>query len=450
MNAELRVPPHSIEAEQSVIGGILLDSAALDSVGGLKHTHFYRADHRVLFATLQRMSAENKQIDAVTVAEALDEAGQSESTGGLAYLGELACNTPSASNIGSYAKIVTDRAIERQLLAANADIEGIIRGQGETRDKLHRAQSAIMAITEQAQPRQPRLVCEALGSFVNTLSDRESGKARGIPTGFTALDAKLRVQPGDVVVIAARPSMGKTALALQIATHFAETGTPTGVFSMEMSESQLIDRLVSSIGRVVMDSVLSGRMVGDDGDRIMAAAGKLQDLPLVIDDQPGLTVHELTAKARTMKRKFGVKALVVDYIGLMSSTQENRVQAIGEISRGVKGLAKELQVPIFLLAQLSRKCEERTDKRPILSDLRDSGDIEQDADAVLMIYRDEYYRPETADKGVAEILIRKNRQGALGLAPLAFIGDNVRFENLAYNWSLTQETQPKRRGGFSG
>jgi len=444
---DLILPPHSIDAEQSVLGGLLLDSSAFDRVGGLKSLHFYTEAHRMIFGVIQRMIGAGQQVDAITVAEALDDAGKSEHVGGLAYLGELAANTPSAANIGTYARIVMDRAIERQLLAANSDIEGIIRGSGETRDKLQRAQSAIMSITEQAQPKQPRLVGEALMSFVETLSERESGKARGIPTGFTALDDKLKIQPGDVIVIAGRPSSGKTALALQIAAHFADTGTPTGIFSMEMSEGQLVDRLVSSIGRVSMDSVLSGRVVGDDGDKITCAVARLQDMPLVIDDQPGLTVHELSAKARTMKRKYGIKALMVDYIGLMSSGQENRVQAIGEISRGIKCLAKELELPILLLAQLSRKCEERTDKRPILSDLRDSGDIEQDADAVLMIYRDEYYHPETKDKGMAEILIRKNRQGALGLAPLAFFGDNVRFENLAYEW-MPRQDEPKKGRRF--
>jgi replicative DNA helicase len=448
MNTELRVPPHSIDAEQSVIGGILLDSAAIDRVGGLNHSHFYRTEHRILFATMQRMSAANQQIDAVTVAEALDDSGQSELCGGLAYLGELACNTPSAANIASYAKIVTDRAIERQLLAANADIEGIIHGAGETRDKLHRAQSAIMSITEQAQPKQPRLIGDALIPFIDTLSERESGKSRGIPTGFADLDAKLRIQPGDVIVIAGRPAMGKTSIALQIALHFAETGTPTGVFSMEMSEGQLVDRVVATLGRVSMDSVLSGRVVGDDGDRITSAVARLQDLPLVIDDQGNLTIHELTAKARTMKRKFGIKALMVDYIGLMASTNDNRVQALGEISRSIKGLAKELQIPILLLSQLSRKCEERTDKRPILSDLRDTGDIEQDADAVLMIYRDEYYRPDTPDKGVAEVLIRKNRQGATGVTPLAFLGEYTRFENLCHEWRPQEAEAPKKGRRF--
>lgn len=451
MNApyEPLLPPHSIDAEQCVIGALLQHSECIDRIGNLMPTHFYRAEHRKIYSTILAMVGKGKDIDPITVAEALTNDGQSEdTTGGLAYLGELVMNTPGVAGIASYARIVRERSIERQLLAANAEITDIVRSTGETQQKLHKAQSVIMAITEQAQPSQPQLIGELLLPFIDTLADRESGKGRGIPTGFADLDAKLRIQPGDVVAIAGRPSMGKTSLALQIAANFAEDGRPTGVFSMEMSKSQLVDRAVSNLGKVSMDAVMSGRVIGEDGDRISAAIARLQHMPLVIDDQGGLTIHELAAKARTMVRKHKVGALMIDYLGLMASDIDNRVQAIGEISRGIKALAKELNLPILLLAQLSRKCEERTDKRPILSDLRDSGDIEQDIDAALFIYRSEYYQPDTQDKGIAEILIRKNRQGATGMVGLAFMGEYTRFENLSHAWQPAAASAPKPTRGF--
>lgn len=442
---------HSPESEQSVIGSLLLDESAIDRIGALRPAHFFAESHRSIFGAILAMSAEGKPIDAVTVAERLDADGLSELTGGLAYLGELAANTPGARNIGRYAAQVIDRATERALLAAADEIRAVVTGAGQTREKLQQAQAAVMAISEAAEPRSPQMLREVLVRSVDVLMRRGDGGVSALSTGFEDIDARMSggMRPGNLIIVAGRPGMGKTALATDIALHVAQSGSPVLLLSMEMSDTELADRLISNAGHVPLDAVLRGDMAGENGDRIMSAVQRLHDIPLVIDDQGGLTLFDVASKARSVKRKHGLSLLVIDYLQLMSGDGDNRNQQIEQITRGLKALAKELDMPVIALSQLSRKVEERTNRRPINSDLRESGAIEQDADAIVFVYRDEQYNQDTPDKGTAEIIIGKNRQGATGTVRLGYIGDQTRFVELAHGWAPAEVVQmPRKRRGL--
>ena len=443
---------HSVESEQSVIGGLLLqDSEAIDRIGALRPAHFFTEAHRIIFSAILAMSAENHPIDVITVAERLDADGSSERTGGLAYLGQITSNTPSSKNIRRYADVVIGKAMERSLIAAADDIRCAATGIGSTREKLNKAQSAVMAITESVEPSSPQTIRDVLIRSVGMLQKRGEGGESGLPTGFDDLDHRLTggMRPGNLIIVAGRPAMGKTAFAVDVAMRVAMTGQPALVLSMEMGDTELADRLIANAGRVPLSAVLAGDMEGENGDRIMTAVGKLHDIPLIIDEQGGLTMFDVASKARSVKRKHGLSLLVVDYLQLMSGDGDNRNSQIEQITRGMKALAKELRVPIVLLSQLSRKCEERTNRRPIPSDLRESGAIEQDADIIVFVYRDEVYSPDSPDKGTAEIIIGKNRQGAIGTVRLAYIGDQTRFEQLAHGWQPAEREQQMRKGrGF--
>lgn len=443
----------STEAEQSVIGAILIKDSSIDEVGTLKPDHFYIAAHREIYRVMLEMSMSGKRIDVITLAEAIQDAGQGEITGGLAYLGEIAANTPSARNIKRYAEVVQNKATERELLAAVGDIQAVVESVGTTRDKLNKAQALIMSIAESRQQKQPRIVSEALTDYLEQLERRHSGDARGIPTGLTDLDRMLSggMQDGNLIIVAGRPSMGKSAFTNSVAINVAQDGSPVAIMSMEMTETEQIDRVVATLGRVRLQDVLDARLDGDSGERIFAAVAKLRELPLIIDDEAGMSAHEVMSKARQIKRKHGLRLLIVDALGLMDYDANKAVSELGQITKTLKGFAKEMNIPVMLLCQLSRKCEERTDKRPVMSDLRDSGNIEQDSDVVMMLYRDEYYRQDTPDKGVAELLIRKNRQGKVGTVPLAFIGDQTRFESFAGDWRpQTANDKPMQKKGFAG
>lgn len=442
--------PHSIDAEHAVIGAILHRSAAIDEIGQLKPEHFFVEAHREIFRCMLAMSATGHDIDVITLAEAIDGAGKSSVTGGLPYIGQIAANT-TGSSVRRYAEVVINKSTERRLLAAVADIQSLVGGCGETREKLSKAQQMIMAIHEAQQERQPRIVKDALSDYVETLERRFGGHVRGTPTGFTAIDSMLSggLQAGNLVIIAGRPSMGKSAFSNSVAINVAQGGTTAAIFSMEMTETEQVDRVVATLGRVGLQHVLDANLDGEEGQRIYAAIEKLQTLPLVIDDQAGLSVHEVMAKARQIKRKHGLGLMIVDALGLMDYDSSKAVSELGHITKTLKAFAKEVSVPVVLLCQLSRKVEERTDKRPIMSDLRDSGNIEQDADVVMMLYRDEYYRPDSADKGIAEVLIRKNRQGKCGTVPLYFIADQTRFENFDGEWQRQQPAKRIQSGGFN-
>ncbi len=443
---------HSTESEQSVIGGLLLqDPEAIDRIGALRPAHFFTEAHRVIFSTILAMSAENQPIDVITVAERLDSAGQSEKSGGLAYLGQLAANTPSSKSIRRYADVVIGKAMERSLIFASDEIRSAAMGIGTTREKLNKAQSAVMAITESVEPRSPQTIRDVLTRSVGLLQKRGEGGESGLPTGFSDLDNRLTggMRPGNLIIVAGRPAMGKTALAVDIAYRVAHERHPALILSMEMGDTELADRLIANAGRVALSAVLAGDMEGDNGDRIMTAVSKLHDLPLIIDEQGGLTMFDVASKARSVKRKHGLSLMVVDYLQLMSGDGDTRNSQIEQITRGMKSLAKELQIPIVLLSQLSRKCEERTNRRPIPSDLRESGAIEQDADVILMVYRDEVYSPDSPDKGTAELIVAKNRQGAIGTVRLAYIGDQTRFEQLSHGWQPAEVERTTKKGrGF--
>lgn len=441
--------PHSTDAEQSVIGAVLIRHSAIDEIATLKPDHFYVAAHREIYRVMVEMASSGKQIDAVTLAITVSERGLDGVTGGLAYIGQIAQNTPSAANVKRYAEIVQSKAIERQLLAAADEIRAAVMANGATKEKLNKAQSVVMAISEVRQAKQPRKVADALSDYVDTLTRRHAGENRGLSTGLSSLDEPLGggLQDGNLVIVAGRPSMGKSAFTNCLAINAAMDGHNVAIMSMEMTETEQIDRMVATLGHVSLQDVLDAKMAGQSGERINLGVSKLNELPIFIDEEGGLSVHEVMSKARQVKRRNGLKMLIVDALGLMDYDSTKAVSELGQITKTFKAFAKEMNIPVIVLCQLSRKCEERQDKRPVLSDLRDSGNIEQDADVVVMLYRDQYYNANTQDQGIAEILIRKNRQGKTGVVPLAFIGDQTRFEVLAGEWTQSRP-EPQKRKGF--
>ncbi len=445
--AQLRIPPHSIEAESSVLGGLLLDNGAWERVGDLlKEGDFYRYEHKLVFGAVGALIESNKPADVITVYEHLQNQGKAEEVGGLGYLNSLAQYVPSAGNIRRYAEIVRERSILRKLVSASDEIStNAFNPQGKTVEKiLDEAEQKIFNIGEEGSRMKQGF--QSMDTLVVELLDRVEEMSNnpnditGVPTGFYDLDrATSGLQPGDMIVLAARPSMGKTAFAVNIAEHVAlNEGLPVAVFSMEMGASQLAVRIVGSIGRIDQGHLRTGKLTDEEWPRLTEAIEKLRNISLHIDETPGLSVSELRANARRLSRTCGKLGLiVVDYIQLMSVSSgmdsENRATAVGEISRGLKMLAKELQCPVIALSQLSRGVEARTDKRPMMSDLRESGAIEQDADVIMFIYRDDYYNKDSKEPGVAEIIIAKQRNGPTGTSKLAFLKQLTRFESLAFS-----------------
>ncbi|MDH5204963.1 MAG: replicative DNA helicase [Hylemonella sp.] len=443
--AQLRIPPHSIEAESSVLGGLLLDNAAWDRVGDLLHDDdFYRYEHKLIYAAMGALINASKPADVITVFEHLQSQGKAEEAGGLAYLNSLAQYVPSAGNIRRYGEIVRERAILRKLVAASDEIAGnAFNPKGRpVATILDESEQKIFSIGEEGS--RMKRGFQGMDSLVVQLLDRVQEMAdnpndiTGVPTGFYDLDRMTAgLQPGDMVVLAARPSMGKTAFAVNIAEHVAlNEGLPVAVFSMEMGAAQLAVRIVGSIGRIDQGHLRTGKLTDEEWPRLTEAIEKLRNISMHIDETAGLTPSELRASARRLSRQCGKLGLiVVDYLQLMSgsgSSDENRATELGEISRGLKMLAKELGCPVIALSQLNRSVESRPDKRPMMSDLRESGAIEQDADIIMFIYRDEYYTKDACkEPGVAEIIIAKQRNGPTGTVKLAFLKNLTRFENLA-------------------
>jgi len=443
--AQLRIPPHSIEAESSVLGGLLLDNGAWDRVGDLLvDGDFYRYEHKLVYAAIGALVNTGRPADVITVYEHLQTLGKAEEIGGLGYLNALAQYVPSASNIRRYAEIVRERSILRKLVTASDEIAtNAFNTQGRAVAQiLDEAEQKIFNIGEEGSRMKqgfqamPQLVVDLLDR-VQEMADNQND-ITGVPTGFIDFDRMTSgLQPGDLIVLAARPSMGKTALAINIAEHVAlNEGLPVAVFSMEMGASQLAVRIVGSIGRVDQGHLRTGKLSDDEWPRLTEAIEKLRNVSLHIDETPGLTPSELRANARRLSRQCGKLGLiVVDYLQLMSGSSssggDNRATEIGEISRGLKMLAKELQCPVIALSQLNRSVEQRTDKRPMMSDLRESGAIEQDADVIMFIYRDDYYNKESKEPGVAEVIIGKQRNGPTGTVKLAFLKPLTKFESLA-------------------
>ncbi len=445
--AAIKLPPHSAEAEQSVLGGLLLENTAWDRVGDLiNEQDFYTAAHRLIWRQITRLVEDNKPADVITVAESLESHNQLDEAGGLAYLSALASNTPSAANIRRYAEIVRERAVLRKLAEVGGEIaESAYNPMGRSVAQiLDVAEAKVFEIKEAgARGSQGFLQLKPLliqvVNRIDELYNRDNpNDVTGVPTGFADLDTKTSgLQPGDLVIVAGRPSMGKTAFSLNIAEHVAlEAKLPVAVFSMEMGASQLVMRMLGSIGRLDQHKLRTGRIGDDEWPKLTHAIGVLDEAPVWIDESPALTSMEVRARARRLARqcKDGrLGLIVIDYLQLMSGTGhgENRATEISEISRNLKSLAKELHVPVIALSQLNRSLEQRPNKRPVMSDLRESGAIEQDADVILFIYRDEVYNPDSQDKGRAEILIGKQRNGPTGMVPLAFLGEYTRFEDLA-------------------
>ncbi|MGB0662235.1 MAG: replicative DNA helicase [Pontibacterium sp.] len=435
--------PHSIEAEESVLGGLMLDNDAWDSVSEVvTESDFYRRDHRVIYRTMERLISNHQPIDVVTLSEELGRVAELDNAGGLDYLVDLAKNTPSASNIVAYAEIVKDRSLLRQVISAAQDIaDSAFTPDGRASEEiLNEAEATIFKIAE-ARPNQggPEAIGPLLKKAINRIEElfENQDDLTGVTTGFDELDKRTAgLQPSDLIIVAARPSMGKTTFAMNLVENaLMAQDKPVLVFSLEMPADQLITRMLSSVGRIDQTRVRTGKLEDDDWNKLTFASSALQGKPLFIDDTAGISPNEMRARARRIVREHGDIALImVDYLQLMqikSGKTEGRTAEISEISRSLKALAKELECPVVALSQLNRSLEQRPNKRPVNSDLRESGAIEQDADVIMFIYRDEVYKEDSPDKGIAEIIIGKQRNGPIGTARLAFVGKHTRFENLA-------------------
>jgi replicative DNA helicase len=441
----LKVPPHSVEAEQSLIGALLLDNQAFDKVADVVTAEdFYRDDHRRIFRHVSRLIEHNRPADMVTVAESIEASEDKDKTGGAAYLASLAQSVPSALNIRRYAELVRERAVQRTLAQVATEIaESALAPNGkEVGLMLDEAESKIFQIAETGARNKLGLqeikpVLAKVFEKIDHLYHRDNpSDITGVPTGYTKIDEMTSgLQGGDLIIVAGRPSMGKTALALNFAQFIAvDNGLPVAIFSMEMSSTQLAQRMLGSIARVDQHKMRTGRLNDNEWSTLSDAMGKLHETPIYIDETGALTALEVRARARRLKRQYSKLGLIViDYLQLMSaSTQgENRATEISEISRSLKAMAKELDVPVVALSQLNRALEQRPNKRPQMADLRESGAIEQDADLILAIYRDVVYNPETPDKGTAEVIILKQRNGPIGTVKLTFLGQFTRFENYA-------------------
>ena len=432
----LRVPPHSVEAEQAVIGGLMLDYLSYDYWSTF---WFYRNDHRIIFRAIRNLEEKSQPFDAVTLSEWMDKNGQLEDAGGLAYLGRLAKETPTAANIVAYADIVRERSVLRQLIAVGTDIasSGFKTDGRSSRELLEEAEKRVYQIAEQDMRGRGGFqdIKDLLTKTVEEIDFlfQSEGNITGVPTGFDKFDESTTgLHAGELIIVAGRPSMGKTTFAMNIAENAAiGHKTPVAVFSMEMPGEQLAMRMISSLGRIDQHHIRTGQLTDEDWPRITSAVHMLSEARLFIDDTPAMSPGEVRARARRLKRKHGLGLVVVDYLQLMqvAGGSENRATEISEISRGLKALAKELEVPVIALSQLNRSLEQRTDKRPIMSDLRESGAIEQDADLIVFIYRDEVYNEDSPDKGMAEIIIAKQRNGPIGKSVLTFLGKYTKFEN---------------------
>ena len=438
----LKVPPHSIEAEQSVLGGLMLDNDSYTSVTErIRPEDFYRNDHQIIYDGVVNLANSNKPYDIVTLAEFLDSREKLKDVGGMAYLAQLAENTPSAANIAAYADIVRERSVLRELISAGGKIsESAFRTEGRSaNDLLQSAESLVFSIAEREARGRRGFV--PIGDLISKTLDRISelfqkeNPITGVSTGFYELDDMTSgLQRSDLIIVAGRPSMGKTAFAVNIAQHAAlKEDMSVAIFSMEMPGEQIVMRILASLGRINQSKLRVGKLTDDDWKRLTSAVAVMDSMKMFIDDTPALTPGDLQARCRRLARdQKDLGLIVVDYLQLMqvAGTKENRATEISEISRSLKALAKELEVPVIALSQLNRSLEQRQDKRPVMSDLRESGAIEQDADVIIFIYREEVYEPETEQAGIAEKLISKQRNGPIGVKKLRFLGEHTMFENL--------------------
>ena len=456
LESDLFVPPHSNESEQAILGALLISPEAFDLIADtIREEHFYRYDHRLIFRAIFHLSERSHAVDVITVFDLLSSQGKIEESGGLPYLNELFQSVPSAANVKRHAEIIYEKWQLRSLLSYTREIEDIVmsRTHGKTAPELIAEAGARLAALEDRSrdgdviDLQAVLV-QVIEEIDELYHNPESNHLTGTSYGFLDLDSRTAgMQPGELIVIAGRPSMGKTTLALQIATEVAIEGLPVYVWSGESSAKQMARKMLGNIGKLNGAAIKDGRMTEDDWPRLTNAIQKMQEGRLAFDQRAGLHISQLRAKAKSLKRKYGSLGLVVvDYIQLLQGTGDNRTGEVGSITRGLKLLARELECPVIALSQLSRKVEERANRRPILSDLRESGEIEQDADVVLMIYRDDYYNLDSQDRGLAEINLAKVREGQTGLVRLVFQGEFSRFENLSRDYipPTTSSLVPKR------
>jgi replicative DNA helicase len=441
----LKVPPFSVSAEQSVIGALMLDKQAFDKVADyLMEEDFYRRDHQVIYKTIKILAEKQSPLDVITLSESLEKLGWLEDCGGLAYLATLAKETPSAANIMAYAEIVREKSILRQLITSGNDIADLAfnpKGR-ETVELIETAEQTVFRIADQYRRKGTGFT--SIRPLLSKAIDRiemlyhKEGSITGASTGFSDFDEMTSgMQPSDLIIVAGRPSMGKTTFAMNIAEHVAiKEQVPVAVFSMEMPGEQLAMRMISSLGRIDQHHVRTGKLEDDEWPRITSAMTILSETKLYIDDTPAMSPTEVRARCRRLARENDgqLGLIVLDYLQLMQSPgAENRVNEISDISRSLKALAKELNVPVIALSQLNRSLEQRPNKRPVMSDLRESGAIEQDADLIVFIYRDEVYNKDTTDKGTAEIIIAKQRNGPIGTTRLTFLGQYTRFENFIHD-----------------
>lgn len=459
---DFRAELHSLYNEQSVLGGILLLPSAYDAVADIiSENDFFIHSHRVIWRTMVGMFSSGEYVDIVTVDEKLKATGNGDI--GIAYLGEIASSTPTAANVVGYARIVVEKRIMRELNEAAAEIMDITREHGNQSidERIDRAQALIMGVGEKiTTSKEPVAIGSILYDVVHAIEERSNsgGKISGLSTGFADFDRLTNgLQKGDLIIVAGRPAMGKTSFSMNIAEHVAFNDNKVAlVFSMEMSAMQLTEKAIANAGRVDLNAIRSGRLSEEQYDRLALGMGKIQDKNLIVDDACNLSVAQMRSKARKIKRNHGsLDLILIDYLQLMNGSGKSRNEDLGEITRGIKLMARELECPVILLSQLSRKCEERTDKRPMMSDLRDSGAIEQDADLVVMMYRHQYYYPDMASaNGIAEAIIRKQRMGELGTTYLAFRGEYSQFNDLdqfeanAYRNALDAKSEAKTTRGF--
>ena len=451
----LAVPPQAIEAEQSVLGALLLDNEAIDRISELRADQFYRYDHRIIFETITRMILAGRRADVVTAYEALATSGHDQQVGGLSYLNALAQNVPGSAGIGRYAEIVIERAKLRGILSAVDEIGAMVHNRsGKTASEIiAEAQDRFEPLAE-SRSFEPKEVGPILTSIVEEIDARYHGAELNVTsTGFRDLDAKLGggMRGSELIIVAGRPAMGKTSFSMCVAGHVAQQIGTVLVFSLEMSGKSLHQRNIARIGGIPLGHVLDGKkIVDEDWPRLTHAVQVMSEMRMLVDDTSGLSMAEIASRSRAIKRRCGLSLIVVDYLGLMTGgTEERQDLKIAGYSAGLKGLAKQLDVPVIVLAQLNRGVEQRPNKRPSMADLRDSGAIEQDADVILMLYRDEVYNLDSPDKGTAELIIGKQRNGETGIVRLAFIGEHQKFADMAPGYVPAPRTAPeKARRGF--
>lgn len=455
-DGSVRVPPHSAEMEQSVLGALMLDNDAIDRIGELRAEHFYRYQHRIIFDAISKLIVASRRADVMTVFEWLSSTGKLEATDGLKYLNAITQNTPGAANIARYAQIVLDRAKMRQLISAADEVSAqVFSPAGKTVDELIVfAQEKFEPLSEGATDEGPKFIGEFLTPVITRIDQEYHGDAPlAVSTGLRELDFKLGggVNDGDLVIIAGRPSMGKSALAMAIGEYVAEKVGTALVFSLEMPGTQLTQRAMARQGDMPLQVLRNGsRMTDADWPRLTHATQVVSELPLMIDETPSLTLAQIASRSRAVKRKHGLRMVVVDYLQLMTGgPDENQNLRIGSYSAGLKALAKQLNVPVIALSQLNRALENRPSKRPIMADLRDSGALEQDADTIILLYRDEVYHENTPDKGVAEAIIAKQRNGGLSTAFLSFVHEQAKFCDLPMGYLPTPRTAPVKSRGFN-